>query len=114
MIEALRTWHVMLQRTSSPPGSPSGCEIELAYAIGVPFPISITVDTFGTAKAPEERIAEAAIEQESSTSRRPASFPHSTSRTPIYQNTSNYGHFGREGFAWEKTDRAETLAKEVG
>jgi len=88
------------------------CEIELAYAIGVPFPISVTVDTFGTGKAPEERI-EAAIEK--SFDLTPAGIVSSLDlKKPIYQNTSNYGHFGREGFAWEKTDRAETLAKEVG
>ncbi|MFW6312627.1 MAG: methionine adenosyltransferase, partial [Spirochaetota bacterium] len=88
------------------------CEIELAYAIGVPFPISITVDTFGTAKAPEATIAEAVGKVFDLT---PAGIISTLDlRTPIYQKTSNYGHFGREGFAWEKTDRAAALQKEVG
>ncbi len=88
------------------------CEIELAYAIGVPFPISVTVDTFGTGKAPEERI-EQAIEKTFDLT--PAGIISTLDlKKPIYQSTSNYGHFGREGFAWEKTDRAEALAKEVG
>jgi len=88
------------------------CEIELAYAIGVPFPISITVDTFGSAKAPEEKIAEAVGKVFDLT---PAGIISTLNlRTPIYQKTSNYGHFGREGFAWEKTDKAAALQKEVG
>ncbi len=88
------------------------CEIELAYAIGVPFPISITVDTFGSAKAPEERIAEAVGKVFDLT---PAGIISTLDlRTPIYQKTSNYGHFGREGFAWEKTDKVAALQKEVG
>ncbi|MFW6291920.1 MAG: methionine adenosyltransferase [Spirochaetota bacterium] len=88
------------------------CEIELAYAIGVPFPISVTVDTFGTGKAPEDRI-EQAIEKTFDLT--PAGIISTLDlKKPIYQSTSNYGHFGREGFAWEKTDRADALAKEVG
>jgi len=88
------------------------CEIELAYAIGVPFPISITVDTFGSAKAPEEKIAEAVGKVFDLT---PAGIISTLDlRTPIYQKTSNYGHFGREGFTWEKTDKAAALQKEVG
>jgi len=88
------------------------CEIELAYAIGVPFPISVTVDTFGTGSAPEERIAEAVTKV----------FDLSPSgiistldlKRPIYQATSNYGHFGRDGFTWEETDKAKELQNAVG
>ena len=88
------------------------CEIELAYAIGVPFPISVTVDTFGTGTAPEDRIA-AAVEKTFDLT--PAGIISTLDlKKPIYQSTSNYGHFGREGFTWEKTDRAEALAKAVG
>src|SRR6056297_2307229 len=87
-------------------------EVQLAYAIGVPFPISITVDTFGSAKAPEEKIADAVGKVFDLT---PAGIISTLDlRTPIYQKTSNYGHFGREGFAWEKTDKAAALQKEVG
>jgi S-adenosylmethionine synthetase len=88
------------------------CEIEVAYAIGVPFPISITVETYGTGTAPDERI-EKAIEKVFDLT--PAGIIKTLDlKTPIYQKTSNYGHFGREGFAWEKTDRVKELQKEVG
>ena len=88
------------------------CEIELAYAIGVPFPVSITVDTFGTGSAPEERI-EQAIEKTFDLS--PAGIISTLDlRKPIYQRTSNYGHFGRDEFTWEQTDRIADLQREVG
>ena len=88
------------------------CEIEVSYAIGVPFPISVTVDTFGTGSASEERIAKA-IEQVFDLS--PAGIIRTLDlKKPIYQATSNYGHFGRDGFTWERTDKAEALAKAVG
>ena len=87
-------------------------EIQLSYAIGVPFPISVTVDAFGTEKAPEDKIA-AAVEKTFDLS--PAGIIKTLDlKRPIYQSTVNYGHFGREGFAWEKTDKADSLAKEVG
>ncbi|MDR2659091.1 MAG: methionine adenosyltransferase [Spirochaetaceae bacterium] len=87
------------------------CEVELAYAIGVPFPVSIMVDTFGTAKIPEHKIEEAL----------PKIFDLSPSgiiktldlRRPIYQKTASYGHFGRSEFPWEKTDKAAELKKLV-
>ena len=88
------------------------CEIELAYAIGVPFPISITVDTFGTAKATEERI-EKAVSDVFDLS--PAGIISTLDlKRPIYQATSNYGHFGHDEFSWEKMDKVEALQKSVG
>ena len=88
------------------------CEIELAYAIGVPFPVSITVDTFGTGTAPEEKI-EKAVEQTFDLT--PGGIITTLDlKKPIYQKTSNYGHFGREGFTWEKMDRTEELKAAVG
>ena len=88
------------------------CEIELSYAIGVPFPISITVDTFGTGTVPQERIEQAVGKVFDLT---PGGIISTLDlKTPIYQATSNYGHFGRDGFSWEKTDRAAALQKEVG
>jgi S-adenosylmethionine synthetase len=88
------------------------CEIELAYAIGVPFPISITVDSFGTGKAPEERIAEAVEKVFDLT---PAGIITTLDlKRPIYQATSTYGHFGRDGFSWERTDRIRDLQQAVG
>ncbi|MDR1256394.1 MAG: methionine adenosyltransferase [Spirochaetaceae bacterium] len=87
------------------------CEVELAYAIGVPFPVSVMVDGLGTAKAPEAKI-EAAVSKVFDL------YPSGIIkmldlRKPIYRKTASYGHFGREGFPWEKTDKAEELKKLV-
>lgn len=88
------------------------CEIQVAYAIGVPFPVSITVDAFGTEKVPEEKI-ERAVEKVFDFT--PAGIVDVLQlRMPIYQDTAVYGHFGRNHFAWEKTDRIAALQKEVG
>ena len=87
------------------------CEIQLAYAIGVAKPVSISVDNFGTAKVSEEKIV-AAIEKVFDL--RPAAIIDKLGlQRPIYKKTSNYGHFGREDadFTWEKTDKAEELKK---
>jgi S-adenosylmethionine synthetase len=87
------------------------CEVELAYAIGVPFPVSVMVDTFGTAKADEQRIEEA-IKKVFDLS--PAGIIEALDlRRPLYQKTASYGHFGRSEFPWEKTDKAEELQKSV-
>ncbi|MDR2484402.1 MAG: methionine adenosyltransferase [Treponema sp.] len=88
------------------------CEVELAYAIGVPFPVSIMVDTFGTASAPEQRIEEAVPKVFDLT---PSGIIRTLDlRRPIYRQTAAYGHFGRKGFPWEKTDKAADLKREVG
>lgn len=87
------------------------CELELAYAIGVPFPISVTVETFGTEKVPAEKIS-SAIEKVFDLS--PAGIIKTLDlKKPIYQDTAAYGHFGRDQFSWEKTDKVEDLQKEV-
>jgi S-adenosylmethionine synthetase len=87
------------------------CEIELAYAIGVPFPVSVMVDTFGTARADEAGI-ENAVKKVFDLS--PAGIIKTLDlRRPIYGKTASYGHFGRGEFPWEKTDRAEELKKAV-
>jgi S-adenosylmethionine synthetase len=87
------------------------CEVELAYAIGVPFPVSVMVDTFGTATVPEERIAEAVKTTFDLT---PAGIIKTLDlRRPIYRKTASYGHFGRPGFPWEQTDKTEELKKAV-
>ncbi|GHU78466.1 S-adenosylmethionine synthase [Spirochaetia bacterium] len=86
-------------------------EVELAYAIGVPFPVSVYVDTFGTATVDEGRIEEAAKKVFDLT---PAGIIKSLDlRRPIYQKTAAYGHFGRSEFPWEKTDKVEELKKAV-
>ncbi|MDR2740641.1 MAG: methionine adenosyltransferase [Treponema sp.] len=88
------------------------CEVELAYAIGVPFPVSVMVDTFGTAEAPEARISEAVSRVFDLT---PAGIIAALDlRRPIYRKTAAYGHFGRPEFPWEKTDKAAELKQAVG
>ncbi len=87
------------------------CEIQLAYAIGVPFPVSVMVDTFGTGTVDETKIIEAVRGTFDLT---PAGIVSTLDLCrPIYQATASYGHFGREGFPWEKTDRVSDLQKAV-
>jgi len=82
-------------------------EVELAYAIGVPFPVSIMVETFGTEKAPRNKI-EAAVEKVFDCT--PAGIIKTLNlKQPIYRKTASYGHFGREGFPWENTDKVSEL-----
>ena len=86
-------------------------EIQLSYAIGVPHPVSIMVDTFGTGKVENTKIVEA-VKKVFDCS--PAGIEKTLDlRKPIYRATSNYGHFGREGFSWEKTDKVEELKAAV-
>ncbi|MEK6693018.1 MAG: methionine adenosyltransferase [Nitrospirota bacterium] len=90
------------------------CEVQLAYAIGVPDPVSVLVDTFGTGKIPQEKIIKLVRGHFNMT---PAGIIKSLDlRRPIYRKTAAYGHFGRNdpGFTWEKTDLASTLKKEAG
>lgn len=87
------------------------CEVELAYAIGVPFPVSVMVDTFGTAKVAEAKIEEAVKKTFDLT---PAGIIKTLDlRRPIYQETASYGHFGRSIFPWEKTDKVADLKKNI-
>ena len=82
-------------------------EVELAYAIGVPFPVSIMIDTFGTEKVKVSKI-EAAVKKVFDCT--PAGISKTLNlKQPIYRKTASYGHFGREGFPWENTDKAEAL-----
>jgi S-adenosylmethionine synthetase len=88
------------------------CEVQLAYAIGVPFPVSIMVDTFGTSTIPEEKIEDAVEKVFDLT---PAGIIKTLDlKKPIYEKTAAYGHFGRKEFAWEKTDKVKDLQREVG
>ncbi|HRU46870.1 MAG TPA: methionine adenosyltransferase [Candidatus Marinimicrobia bacterium] len=90
------------------------CEVQLAYSIGVADPISVYINTSGTGKQPEERLAEAVR----------AIFPlkpaaiikHLYLKRPIYLKTAAYGHFGREDeeFSWEKTDKVAELKQYFG
>jgi S-adenosylmethionine synthetase len=85
------------------------CEVQLAYAIGYAQPLSINVDTYGTGKVSEEKIA-AALPQVFDLTPKGIITALDLKR-PIYRNTAAYGHFGRDVFPWEKTDRAEALQK---
>ena len=89
-------------------------EVQLAYAIGVAKPVSVTVSTEDTAVIPEDKIAELVMEHFPLTPR--GIIKHLDLLKPIYQQTARHGHFGRTpgkdgSFSWEKTDKAEALAK---
>ena len=83
------------------------CEVQLAYAIGLSQPISVRVDTFGTASVDEHALSQAI----------PKNFDlspggiisHLNLLRPIYQRTAAYGHFGRDSFSWEQTDKVDAL-----
>lgn len=92
-------------------GLASRCEVQLSYAIGVPFPISVMAETFGTNVIPEEQI-ETIIGKVFDLT--PAGIISTLDlKKPIYQKTAAYGHFGRDGFSWEKTDKVEAIKREV-
>ncbi|MBQ9118316.1 MAG: methionine adenosyltransferase [Clostridia bacterium] len=84
-------------------------EIQVAYAIGVATPVSVFVDSFGTGKVNDEALAE--IVKKEFDLRPYAIIKTLGLRAPVYAKTAAYGHFGRDGFAWEKTDRVEDLKK---
>jgi S-adenosylmethionine synthetase len=90
------------------------CEVQVAYAIGVARPVSVMVETFGTAHIEPTRITELITEH---FDLRPGAFREQLKlHRPIYQKTAAYGHFGREDhdFTWERTDKAETLRQAAG
>ncbi len=95
-------------------GLASRAEVQLAYAIGVAEPVSVMVDTFGTATVPEEKIT--ALVRETFSLNPKGIIETLDLRKPVYKPTAAYGHFGRTGagFTWEKTDRAEALRKAAG
>ena len=87
------------------------CEVELAYAIGVAKPVSVMVDTFGTGKLDDEKIAD--IVNKVFDLRPSAIIDRLDLRKPIYKNVAAYGHMGREdlGVSWEKTDMVQEIKK---
>lgn len=86
-------------------------ELQVAYAIGHPEPVSITVETFGTAKVDEEIIAKAVEEVFSF---KPANIVSTLKlKRPIYKSTTNYGHFGKADLPWEQTTKVAALKKAV-
>ena len=89
-------------------------EVQLAYAIGVPDPVSILIDTFGTGKVDEGKIVKLVRDNFDLT---PKGIIDSLRlRRPIYRKTAAYGHFGKNDpdFTWEQTDKAATLKKQAG
>lgn len=97
-------------------GMAERCSLQLSYAIGVPKPLSIYVDTYGTGQLAEEAIERAVAQSMDLTPR--GIREHLGLNKPIYQRTAAYGHFGRApeadgGFSWEKTDLVEALKKAV-
>ena len=93
-------------------GIASKCEIQVAYAIGVAKPVSINVEFFGTGKVPEEQVSEL-LEHGDIFDFRPGKIISALGlKRPngwSYRETTNGGHFGREGFPWERTDKAEAI-----
>jgi len=93
-------------------GLATRCECQVAYAIGKAAPVGFYVDTFGTETVPAEKIA-AAVKQVFDL--RPAAIIRDLDLLrPIYAETARYGHFGREGFSWERTDRVDALKAAAG
>jgi S-adenosylmethionine synthetase len=88
--------------------------IQLAYAIGVADPVSVHVETYGTGRIPEEKMVEMVREHFALTPR--GIIESLDLRRPIYKQTAAFGHFGRRipDFTWEKTDKAEALARAAG
>jgi S-adenosylmethionine synthetase len=90
------------------------CEVQVSYAIGVAEPVSVMVDTFGTARVDEARIAQAVRRTFGLKPRE--IIEHLDLLRPIYQRTAAYGHFGRpdKDFSWERLDMKEALRDAVG
>ena len=88
-------------------GAASRCELQVAYAIGMAHPVSVMVETFGTETVDPTRIA--ACVQEVFDLRPAAIIRDLDLKRPIYRRTAAYGHFGRDGFPWEATDRVDDV-----
>ncbi len=90
------------------------CEIQVAYAIGVARPLSVNVETFGTGRIPDQKIADLVLEH---FDLRPGAIIRDLNlRRPIYRPTAAYGHFGRDDLdlPWERTNKAEALRRAAG
>ena len=89
-------------------------QVQIAYAIGIPEPISIFAETYGTGKIPQEQIVKIIRDNFDLTPK--GMIDTLNLRRPIYRKTAAYGHFGRNDpdFTWEKTDKAEILRKAAG
>ncbi len=88
------------------------CEVQVSYAIGIAKPLSVRVDTFGTGKLPDDQLT-AAVER--TFDLRPSVIIQQFQlRRPIYERTAYHGHFGRDGFPWEETNKVAALQDAVG
>jgi S-adenosylmethionine synthetase len=88
------------------------CEVQVSYAIGVAEPTSISVETFGTGKVAEELLVK--LVRQFFDLRPYGLIEMLDLKRPIYQATAAYGHFGRDEFPWEKTDKAALLRDAAG
>jgi S-adenosylmethionine synthetase len=95
-------------------GLANRCEVQVSYAIGVAEPTSVAIDTFGTAKIPEDRLSQ--LVREHFDMRPKGLITMLNLLRPIYRETAAYGHFGRteDSFSWEKTDKADILREAAG
>jgi S-adenosylmethionine synthetase len=90
-------------------GLAAKCEVQFAYAIGHPEPVSVSISTFGTNRVPEERIEKVILQ---TFSFKPAEIVEQLNLLrPIYLKSTNYGHFGKDDpdLTWERSDRANDL-----
>ena len=93
-------------------GLASRCEVQIAYAIGVAKPFNVTVDTFGTETISKDKIEKAVNEV---FDLRPGAIIRDLDlRKPIFRKTASYGHFGRDGFPWENTNKVDELREAAG
>ncbi len=88
------------------------CQVQVGYVIGQSEPVSVWVDTFGTSKLENNKLLE--LIKKNFRLKPGHIIADLNLRRPIYRKTAAYGHFGREEFPWEKTDKAEKLKKEAG
>lgn len=86
-------------------------ELQVAYAIGMAHPVSVYVNTFGTGVIDDDSLAK--VVREVFDLRPKAIIDHLHLAAPIYRKTSNYGHFGKEGFSWEETDMIEEVKQAI-
>jgi len=88
------------------------CEVQLAYSIGIAEPVSVRVDCFGTGKVSEEKLVELV---RANFALKPADIIRELDlKRPLYKATAAYGHFGRDGFPWEETNKVEALRESAG
>ncbi|MGA9410082.1 MAG: methionine adenosyltransferase domain-containing protein, partial [Roseobacter sp.] len=87
------------------------CLVQLSYCIGLVDPVSVMVNSYGTGRLPDETLSK--LVQRVFPLSPHGIIDHLNLRQPIYRNTAAYGHFGREGFAWERVDAADELMAKV-